>query len=249
MRKLGILSLIMINVVGCGPNVAPEPAIGKPVVPSTAVESEQARVRPRLWLDDEAAAMIKVVSGYTDPNDKVSVIRWENGNLSGWVKFESRENSTPLSYNLSVPPDRSDAVGSTPLSSSLSVPPDRSDAVGVDHTSGWLVVAMRKLSDSPGEAYDVRIEEQYTLHKGNTAQTHGFDSRRGTLLRVPPDVAPEDDLQAITLSESLSSKDSHYFALKKWQDGESVSWLELRLGALSSAPESNAEPTDEREPE
>ncbi len=161
--------------------------------------------------------MIKVVSGYSDPGDEVYVIRWEHGELHGWVKLDPQDDSASLSRDLSIPVDLSRAPG-------------------VEDASGWLVVAMHILSDTPGTAYDVRIEEQFTLRKADESRTMSFKSCRGTLLRVPPDIDADNQESRKTSSYGLD-----HVELTKFQDGQSISWLELRL---PSTAQTNAEQSD-----
>jgi hypothetical protein len=220
MREIGLLFLAVATVAGCGMQEGTERMDAQPLVQSSLEAPRQQSVTPRLWLDEDAAEMVRVTAGYSEPEDRVWVIRWEHGKLRGWAKFESREEPLPLLCNLGVPPDHPGAVG-------------------VDDASGWLVVAMRKLANTPGEAYNVRIDEQFTLHEGDSAQAYGVESRRGTLVRVPADISPEDDWN----SRQLSSKGSSRFTLTKWQDGGAAPWLEVSVDSLlPSEPRSNVEP-------
>ena len=218
MHRIGALLLLVTTVSGCGTQQGtPEPIDTQLAAQVKDGESQEPKASPRLWLDEDAAGMIKVMSGYSDPEDKVYVIRWEHSEMRGQAQLESGDDSKPLSYDLGPPSD-------------LTYRPNAEDV------SGWLVVAMRKLSDTDGEKYDVRIEEQCTTRNGSESQTRGFDSRRGTLLRVPPDADRED-----WKIRKLMDYGNDHVELMKWQDGKSVSWLQLRLGTTSRI-QSNAEP-------
>ena len=213
MKRL-VFYLLLITTTGCDTERATEPD-GLPVVtPITEGESQQAKEVPRLWLDDDAGEMIKAMSDERAVPDTVYVIRWEHSELCGWVKLESQDGSTPLSYDLSVPPEHSD--------------PDSDKDV-----SGWLVVAIRKLSDTPGDAYDVRIEEEYSLRDTDGTDIFGFKSRRGMLVSA----AKSDNSEM----RSTAKWGSDHVELKKYnKDGQEEDWLKLRLG--STAPLSESPP-------
>src|SRR5690349_20090578 len=62
----------------------------KQVVARTA-DTEREKTRPKLWLDEDAAESIRVL-GYDD----VFVLRWQRGEVEGWVEFEEEGGSKRL---------------------------------------------------------------------------------------------------------------------------------------------------------
>ena len=226
---IGILLVVVITAVGCVKKPTPEPSNAQPVDPARVTDVQPPKPSPKLWLDNQAADMVKAVLGYSREDD-VYVIRWEHvDQLHGWVKLDPKVGSEPVSYDLTILP-------SDILKGSKAVATHREFGL-----SGWAVVTMRKLANTPGSAYDVRVEQQFTQQyiasEGNDmSQTSGFESRRGTLLRMPANTDP-NNFEGRTLSRG--SQD--WIELKKCQDGRSVSWLEVRIGPAASKNEANAQ--------
>jgi hypothetical protein len=55
MRRIGALLLLVITVCGCGTQQStPEPIDMQPAVQSNDKESQQSKITPRLWLDEDA---------------------------------------------------------------------------------------------------------------------------------------------------------------------------------------------------
>lgn len=107
MRTVGVPILLAISIFGCSRQQGtPEVTDAQTALHSNEVDSQQRINAPRLWMDEDAASMIKVVSGLFDPEDKVYVARWENGAVRGQAQLESVDDSKPLSFDLSVPSDR-----------------------------------------------------------------------------------------------------------------------------------------------
>lgn len=217
MRVIGITFLFVAAIYGC--NTKQDVPAQHNTQTTIHSDDEQSPI-PKLWVDDDAARMIKQLAGYSNL-DQVYVVRWEHGGLVGRADFDA-EDGAKVSHDLSVPTGGSDIDGD-------------------DILSGWLVVAMRRLAEADGEAYEVLIEEEYTYRLGpNDTNTPRFDSRRGTLLRVPPaDVGK----QVI-----LSSHGGTRFELLKSRDGTAVPWLEIKLGSTPLEDEIGADRADGPEP-
>lgn len=227
MRNHYFLLFLLIVAIGCEPNREPETITTRPpdaeLTSDPPKQPEKPVPAPRIWLDEDAAAMIKLTMGYDDPNDRVTVIRWEHSSFSGWVKLDSPAGASTLSFDLGVPTELAQSPG-------------------IENVSGWIVVAMRMQSGASGQAYDVRIEQQFTWHQGNASETRGFESRRGTLLRVPPDVVVDSACRV------LSRWHADRFELMRCQDGQSVPWLSVRLGSHPFETEDKAELSHAPEP-
>jgi len=211
MRMTAALILFVFPILGCLPGCSDRQRMSgsteiQAASHSDGGESQQPTSMPRIWTDDEAASMVKAVSGLSAPEDRVYVFRWEKGAVRGQVKLEVPDQSEPLAFDLSVPPDLTDTSGN-----------------GI--VSGWITVAMRKVSETDGEVYDVRIDQQFTIGTGDEFKTVERGSRIGRLTRVPPDADPNHQ-EARTLAKHNSTRG---WQLLKFQDGVAVPWFELNL--------------------
>lgn len=165
MRYIGALLLAVTTLTGCGVRGGSEPVDAQPLVQSSGDGSQQPKVTPRLWLDKEAAQMVKVMSDYSDPEDAVWVIRWENGNLSGWVR-PATAPSVPVSLCSYAPA----AVPACPASSVIKeivwAPPETilRRAKGSDNwpttwgDDDWLYTAY-----GDGSGFEPRLKEKLSL--------------------------------------------------------------------------------------
>ena len=155
--------------------------------------------------------MAMALLGYSEPEDEVYAIRWENSDWHGTAELLSPETSEPISFDLGPPPERQ------------SINPD----FAVE--SGWLVVAIRRLSDRKEKSYAVRIDQEFTLRKEGHTKTRGYRTRKGVLVRSPSDADPEGSPRQI-----LHQGNNDYIGLENESSGNSAPWLTLRLGPARS---------------
>jgi hypothetical protein len=222
MRNNCFVFLVAIATVGCGLSDAKKTTSDSASAQPTSdlsSQPKQSTVTPRLWLDQDAATMIRVVAGYDNPEDLVFVVRWEHGTLGGWAKLNSPDGANTISFDLGVPTEPSQTTGMGDL-------------------TGWIVIAMRKQPNSSREEYEVRIEEQFTLHVANSTETRGFDSRSGTLIREPAGAVA--NARRPILSRSNEGRDGR-FELIQDKDGQDVPWLSVNLRSSLSEPNASAE--------
>ena len=64
MRDIWALLLALTTLTGCGVREGSEPVDAQPLLQSRDEGSQLPKVTPRLWLDEEAAQMVKVMSDY-----------------------------------------------------------------------------------------------------------------------------------------------------------------------------------------
>ncbi len=197
-----VLGSIVLLFVGCGlQSDLPQAAVAPPIEQATDASTEEPMPisAGRLWLDEDAATMIEAVLDNSGSDHQVTVIRWDKVKPKGWAKLAAAEPSDPVVYDLSF----------------------ESDDPDIDFASGWIVIAMRQQSKETHE-WNVRITQ---LFKIRTGQQLGqiVDRHEGTLVRQPrvTDLGNQGD--------SEIRFDTDYIALKKYEDGNPVSWLELKL--------------------
>jgi hypothetical protein len=129
------LSLAPI-LTGCSAKPSADPA--KP----SAITAYKPPPEPEIWLDKEAADMVKAILDYNLPGssqrDEVHVIRWKNcEQVHGWVKLDAKGGSESALYDLTILPKDIPADNGV-LKNGVFKPRD----FGL---SGWVVVTMRHL--------------------------------------------------------------------------------------------------------
>ena len=138
MLTLGLL--LAFTLGGCS---------AKPSAPSAKPSAIAAKPppKPELWLDEEAADMFKHVLRDNARCDEVYVIRWKNcEELHGWVKLDDKGGSEPAPYDLTILPKNLSADNATFKRRDFGL-------------SGWVVITMRTLPNTPGKAFNVRVEQ------------------------------------------------------------------------------------------
>lgn len=213
--------LLILALAGCSEQAAKPPQTEVPSVAATLPKPTDID-RPRLWTDGPAAEMIKAMVGY-DPGDTVSVVRWENGDVEGWVDLDQGEGTkrTPLA---------------TP---GASTGEPSKQAPGTKKTSGWIVVALQRQPDKDPIEYRCRVVGEVTFfkeHESNVvvATRYRFATAEGPLVLQPPEVSAgmaEFTPDSFTMPRVIGGKSAEF-----GPGGGGKNWLEVRLKKSSSLP-------------
>jgi hypothetical protein len=157
----------------------------------------------KVWSDDEAANAIRSL-GY----EEAYLFRWQNSHITGWVELEGEGG--PKRVDL----DTRRAVD------------NQGQPLDAGRLSGFVVVAMRKRPSAEWEEYEVQVEQrcEYDMGSGKREGYKGA-SQVAKLKR-----SSKKDLEGEKLRTALGLTNSSA-TLKKYVDGKSADWLELRLTA------------------
>jgi hypothetical protein len=220
LRPVGLVMIVLTAwAAGCGEQPAKIPPIAKtpptaksPDKASTTPKSPPERPSPRLWLDDEMAQLVKSF-GY----DEAYVIRWQNGEVDGWVEFDGEKGVERESLNsLAIHTEHDKHKAAT------------SDALK-RVTSGWIVVAMHKDAKLPGNSYRCHAKLNFTYEyekKGNRTCLKAFHSEpiEGNVRLWSP-----NDVKGVTGPGTTSFMVDEWVELQKYRDGKETPWLKVRI--------------------
>ena len=218
LRPAGLVMVILMAwSVGCGEQpVKTMPAV-KPS--STAVASAQSRpeLRPRLWLDDEMAQLVKSF-GY----DEAYVIRWRNGAVQGWVEFDNAKGVERVSLDSVVQNiKQSDQKAA---SSDGPIPPGRV-------ASGWIAVAMRTDKKSPGKVCQCHVQQWYSCEYKTGKADSLYYENQGESNDGRVRLWSRDDLKGVIAPPLSNVVSDESVVLLKQRKGKGTPWLDIRLVA------------------
>jgi hypothetical protein len=163
---------------------------------------ENTSASAKFWSDEEAAKAIRSL-GY----DEAYLFRWQNSHITGWVELEGEDG-----------PKRVDLDSRRALD-------EQGQPLDGGRLSGFVVVAMRKRPSAKWEEYEVQVEQRCEYDMGSIKKIYHGTSQVAKLKR-----SSKKDLEAEKLRTALGLTNSSA-TLKKYVDGKSADWLELRLTA------------------
>ncbi len=235
-RLLAFMICCLLAVSGCKktePRSAGIDVGAADVVQPNELATRKKTPTPRLWEDKAVASLIDVA--FADDSESVYVIRWEHGDLHASVELAESVDTAPVKHEMSL--TANDLAADCNLKN-------------IEDISGVLLLHMRKLQDVSQEVFKVRamVILDVVFADGDSLRSPRNLSK-GTLVRIPSDYTPtEGSFLPLTRASSLIGH-NYDFQMMKWQDGQEVAWLKLKLTELGSTPAQSGEQTDEREPE
>ena len=173
-----------------------------------AADTEREKTRPKLWLDEDAAKSITLL-GY----DNVYVIRYQHGEVEGWVEFDEE---------------------GVPKQISLDSRPKQGEKRAAAEQSGSITIALRreKKSDGPQTPTDTfQIQMGINaMHKNSGSSAIGIGKSAPIKVKMDPNPNAVKTPHGRALGSPFGDvSDNNQIVLKRFVDQKETPWLKVKL--------------------